>query len=243
MEYFSISETGSREHNEDSIGVFSNDTITCFIVADGLGGHGKGEVASEIAVNTAKDLIDQNCNENSFFDNYFDSCEERLVNERDDQGLPDSIKTTLVMAVMVENSLHIAHVGDSRAYFFRSNKIFTRTLDHSVPQILVAAGELKEKKIRNHPDRNRLLKVMGERALFSDNKKIYDDQTIDGIQPGDAILLCSDGFWELINEREMCKTLKKSANVTDWGTTMKAIVEKHGNGKDMDNYSAVCVII
>jgi serine/threonine protein phosphatase PrpC len=120
---------------------------------------------------------------------------------------------------------------------FNNNKMIMRSLDHSVPQMLVFAGELKEKNIRNHPDRNRLLRVLGARNV--DLKVDYSDEyTIDDCQ---AFLLCSDGFWECITERKMCKFLKKSKSVQEWLDMMVKEVEKNGKGTNMDNNSAIAV--
>ena len=111
------------------------------------------------------------------------------------------------------------------------------TLDHSVPQMLVAAGQIKEKQIRNHPDRNRLLRVLG---IDWDTPKY---QIADAIarEKNQAFLLCSDGFWELIEEKKMQHCLKKAKTPEQWLKLMEEIVLKNGQGKNMDNYSAVAL--
>ena len=104
-------------------------------------------------------------------------------------------------------------------------------MDHSVPQMLVMAREIKEKDIRNHPDRNRLLKVMGiewEEPAFKIEEPLRTDEC-------QAILMCSDGFWELITEKEMCKILKKSNTVQEWIEKMAEVVQENGKDKNMDN--------
>ncbi len=242
MNYYSLTEKGSRDKNEDSIGIYEKNGAYVFIVADGLGGHSRGEVASQIAIDTAKEIIAAGTKLDTFFDVYFEECEKRLVQEQDNIHSQSAIKTTVVMGIISSNSLSIAHVGDSRLYLFRKNKVLMRTLDHSVPQMLAIAGDISEKKIRNHPDRNRLLKVMGERQLFTPDKKIYDTQTIEMNVPGDAILLCTDGFWELITEHDMEKTLKRSSTAQDWCNSMMTIINKNGRKRDMDNYSAICIM-
>ncbi len=90
------------------------------------------------------------------------------------------------------------HVGDSRLYFFRQGRILEQTKDHSVPQMLLAAGEITADEIRNHPDRNRLLANLGDGKpnRFRVRKQIQ-------IASGDAFLLCTEGFWEIVLEREM----------------------------------------
>ena len=115
------------------------------------------------------------------------------------------MKTTVVMLCVSGNNAYWTHVGDSRLYFFRKGKLVLHTKDHSIPQMLVAAGEIKEKNIRRHPDRNKLLRVMGtdwEEPQYAVSDPIE-------LQEGDAFLLCSDGFWENIVEKQMQKCLKK----------------------------------
>ena len=149
------------------------------------------------------------------------------------------MKTTAVVLQIRENDIQWAHVGDSRLYVFHKNKYKDRTRDHSVPQMLVNAGEIKEKDIRNHPDRNRLLRVMG---IEWDKPKYVLSDSIEK-KDGLAFLLCSDGFWELIEEKQMEKCLKKSKSAKQWLESMKEIVLKQGIGTDMDNFTAITVLV
>ena len=103
--------------------------------------------------------------------------------------------------------------------------------------MLVLARDIKEKQIRNHPDRNRLLRVMGiewEKPMYelAEPKKLGDYQ---------AFLLCSDGFWELIDEKQMGKLLKSSSTVEEWMQSMVQVVRSNGTGKNMDNYTAIAL--
>ena len=131
------------------------------------------------------------------------------------------------------------HIGDSRLYYFQNEKLIGRTLDHSVPQMLVASGQIKEKQIRSHSDRNRLLRVLG---LDWDCPK-YQVAEPEEFQGRQEFLLCSDGFWELIDEKKMRHCLKKAKNPAHWLDMMEETVRKNGSRKDMDNYSAVAVWI
>jgi serine/threonine protein phosphatase PrpC len=112
-----------------------------------------------------------------------------------------------------------------------------RTLDHSVPQMLVFAREIKEKQIRNHPDRNRLLRVMG----IEWEKPMYELAEQTQLEKYQAFLLCSDGFWELIDEKQMCKLLKNSSTVEEWMQAMVEVIKQNGIGKNMDNYTAIAL--
>ena len=105
--------------------------------------------------------------------------------------------------------------------------------------MLVRIGEIEDKDIRNHPDRSHLLRVMG----IEWERPKYDISDMIEPEPGQAFLLASDGFWELIDEDEMVRCFKKADNVHTWMNQMEKIVIQNGQGKDMDNYSAIGVWI
>jgi len=149
------------------------------------------------------------------------------------------MKTTGVCLSIIAGNCQWGHIGDSRLYAFKKNKLDLRTLDHSVPQMLVLAGDIKEKHMSTHPDRNRLLRVIGvewdsPRYELSDEFPLADYQ---------AFLLCTDGFWEFIETKKMCKFLKKSKTAEEWLTLMTLEVAKNGRKKDMDNYTAIAVTL
>ena len=239
VDYYSISNIGNRELNEDSIGIFQNsDNELCFVLADGLGGHGHGEVASGLAISTAERLW-KSGDYKDFLSEYYTQLEKSLAEIQRKNNLPNDYKTTTVIATFSEKALLHAHVGDSRLYFFRNGRVLYRTTDHSVPQMLVLSGDIREKDIRNHPDRSRLLKVCGT----DPDNIFYDKHETTVCTAGDAILLCSDGFWELIDERHMRRCLKRSKTAKEWAEKMSEIVNKNGIGKGMDNNSAICIIL
>ena len=242
MEYSIVSNVGDRDCNEDyASGILAEGKKRqsgLFLLADGLGGHGKGEIASQFVVHS--------CMEYFFQSNISDNLIERSIEHANDgllylqrvQNVETEMKTTLVVLRIEEEKIYWAHVGDSRLYYFYKDKLITRTLDHSIPQMLALAGRIKERDIRNHPDRNKLLRVMGTdwekpQYVVSDFVKRMDKQ---------AFLLCSDGFWENIMEREMVKCLKKSKNAEQWIKAMNEIEQKRGQGLDMDNNTALAVM-
>lgn len=149
------------------------------------------------------------------------------------------MKTTLVILEIEKERIRWGHIGDSRLYYFVNGRIRERTLDHSVPQMLVSAGEIKEKAIRHHPDRNRLLRVLGTDG--DDEPVNYQESEVVKRTGGQAFLLCTDGFWELIEEKKMEAALKKASTPDQWIAAMQEIICKNGRGTNMDNYSAVAV--
>lgn len=238
MQYAMMSERGSREINEDYVGkVLAEDNNKgCFVLCDGLGGHGHGEVASRLVVESILQSYQTGQKDKNFIEAAIQMGQDKLLALQREKHEQSEMKTTAVV-LCIDEMICWCHVGDSRLYYFKKKKLIQRTLDHSVPQMLVYAGEIKEKEIRNHPDRNRLLRVMGM-EWTSNSYTLSDPVEKTGDQ---AFLLCSDGFWELIVEKEMQKCLKKAKTPEEWLELMKQIILKNGSNRDMDNFSAVAV--
>ncbi|MCM1056118.1 MAG: protein phosphatase 2C domain-containing protein [Firmicutes bacterium] len=228
---------GDREQNEDFAIAGCNGGRYCFAVADGLGGHGRGEVASGLVCETALQCFQEQ--ELCSVETMFEKAQERLLQRQREENAVDAMKTTLNMLVVDERSICGGHIGDTRTYYFRRNKLISRTKDHSVPQMMVSMGEIKDRDIRRHVDRNRLLRVMGtewDKPQYVLSKEIRPEHK-------QAFLLCTDGFWEYIEDKEMEKCLKKATDVQNWLDTMNAIVCENGRSSDMDNYTALAVWI
>lgn len=235
--YKIYTDVGGREINEDSVGMLEDNGRYCFTLADGLGGHGRGECASAIAVKTALEMFAEEFDE-SFLEKCFNQTQENIMNSQQENAELADMKTTMVSLIICDNTACWAHIGDSRLYQFNKNKVVTRTLDHSVPQMLVTTGEIKEKDIRGHEDRNRLLRVMGSPWNNNHSFDISEQVPLEKCQ---AFLLCSDGFWELIEEKKMMTYLKKAESVEQWMDFMVAEVKANGTGKNMDNNSAIAI--
>lgn len=239
VKFAMISREGSRDNNEDSIGMYQDGDSYCFILADGLGGHGKGEVASQVAVEAVIGQFAAGERTEEFLDEVFCAAQTAIVEKQESDHTCRDMKTTLVVLDVEPEQVQWGHIGDSRLYYFQNGRIQSRTLDHSVPQMLVAVGEIREKDIRHHPDRNRLLRVLG---VEMDE---VNHQTAEPLprKKGQAFLLCSDGFWELIEEKKMEAAYRRASDPEAWLAAMEEIVQKNGKGTDMDNYSAVAVWI
>lgn len=249
IRYSRITDIGSRAVNEDFAGCFENSGAQCFVVCDGLGGHGMGDAASRVVVEcfgeqfraygemSAENASAGNADPKAFLAQTFTDAQEKLLAEQATLHASSKMKTTAVALVTDDKNAYIGHVGDSRCYVFRHNKVLTRTLDHSVPQMLVLSRQLKESQIRNHPDRNLVLKVMG--VEWED--PMYELMDPIPLKKCQAFLLCTDGFWELIEEKDMCSLLKKASSPDDWLKQMANIIRKNGEGREMDNFTAIAV--
>ena len=241
IEYSAISERGEKEVNEDAVRAFVNLPYSTygFVLADGLGGHGNGDIASNFVVDCTGAAI-ENADDGFggvFIDQCFETAQEMLLEEKSRTGMT-SIKTTMVLLLITDNIAQWGHIGDSRLYHFRDGRQLSRTIDHSVPQMLAISGQIKEKDIRHHPDRSVLLRAMG--AEWSTPQYEIAQRHLQTIK-GDTFLLCSDGFWEWIDEKTMIKTLKKEMSAYDTLKEMTEIVKANGKGHNMDNFSAILV--
>ena len=240
LSYEILSMPGERDHNEDYTGVQVKGDACCFLLADGLGGHGGGDEASRLVVECIRsDFARYGAVTPDYLKRCFELGQRMLIQAQEKQRRRMEMKTTLTVLLADRARIQWGHIGDSRIYYFQKHRLQARTSDHSVPQMLVAAGKLKEKQIRGHADRNRLLRVMGTE---------WDGPQYEIAQPlqragGEAFLLCTDGFWEWITERQMQHALRKAGTPAEWLAAMEKTVIKNGTGRHMDNYSAVAVFL
>lgn len=232
-----LSETGGRQNNEDFCGFLQMDNAACWVVADGLGAHNGGEVASRTAVETLLESFRGNpeisCNA---LERHVSAAQDAIVKMQQQDTAMADMRTTLVTLITDARTLLWAHVGDSRLYRFQARGLVTQTEDHSVPQSLAKAGEISLEQIRGHADRNRLLRSLGERGPA--RPTILPAPT--PLCATDAFLLCTDGFWEHILEMEMLADLAASASPEEWLTRGESRLLKRASGEH-DNYSALAV--
>ena len=239
MEYAELSKAGDREINEDFIQSFQVENGMVFVLADGLGGHGYGEIASKEAVEAVKKHFISNPGDDihKLLQESFQIAHDMLKKLQNEVHDDSFFKTTMIILVVGEESVLWGHIGDSRIYHFEENHLVERSMDHSVPQMLFNTGAIRERQIRHHEDRNRLTRVLGSEE---ENSKPF----ISGQEPwnaGTAFLLCSDGFWEFVTEKNMIKTLRRTSDAGSWLQEMEKKALKNGKKYDMDNYSAIAV--
>ena len=240
LSYSVYTDIGSRKINEDTASVFEKDGNHCFILCDGLGGHGMGDHASQFVVKTFGEYFETHEGPlEEFLKPAFEIAQGNLLGEQISLGATQKMKTTAVAMVTDGINAYIGHIGDSRLYCFRRGSIKFRTFDHSVPQMLVLTREIKESEIRHHPDRSLLLRVMG--TPWDEPK--YELREPLTLKKHSAFLLCSDGFWELIDEKRMCALLKKSSSPDEWLSLMAEEVKENGRDTNMDNNTAIAVWI
>lgn len=233
-------EVGSRERNEDYMLSGSTGSSHYFALADGLGGHGLGDEASQLVCHTAIDYFSKADHiSNEDFPRIFEVCQSELLSKQQIKDADGKMRTTLNLLYIDSQNAYWSHVGDSRTYYFQDKELIKRTFDHSVPQMLAAMGELKESQIRFHEDKNRLLRVIGVEAQPPN----CETEAVVPLIGNQQFLLCSDGFWELINEEQMLLCLDESDDPQRWIDNMMELVHKNGREKKTDNTTVMAVWI
>ena len=227
----SYSDIGGRQRNEDHYKQTLGGTKgICMVLADGLGGHGNGELASEMACKTI-------CNNWKGLSDRYELI--ALVQEAQKQVLSlhnryCSMKTTVVVLTSDQEQVAWAHVGDSRLYHFHNKKLVFQTKDHSASQIAVMLGDITPDQIRFHEDRSTVYRALGQEG------DIKVEACEEGLKPGHhAFLLCSDGFWEYVLESEMEEDLKNSANPEEWLNKMRERLKQRVPADNDNNTAAV----
>ena len=229
-EYYT--DVGGRSNNEDSVLALEKDGRYLFAVADGLGGHDRGEMASGIAVKILEEAF---CGKAPFDpENAVRAANAAILKKQAESG--SKMKTTLALVYVDKEKTVVAHVGDSRVYLFKDKRIVFRTLDHSASQLAVSVGDITPDQIRHHEDRNILTRVLGA------NENLKVDTTEFTNDLFDCILLCSDGFWEYVLEEDMQKALSCSFRPSGWLRRMKAAHDRSAPPKH-DNHTAVAVFV
>ncbi len=230
------SHIGGRAENEDSVVCrVLSDSAVYAVVADGVGGHGDGSVASRIAVKCFSQC--ERCaalpSEAQILQWFQEANQEILAKNRTAAGM----RTTAVFLAVYHNCATWAHIGDSRLYHFHNDHLEDYTKDHSVAQVQVFAGELTREQIPFSQDRSKILRALGDETAEAEiHQALY-------LQPGrHAFLLCTDGFWEYLTDTEICLDLMKSESPEIWLGYLRCRGDLRKN-MDADNNSAVAVFI
>ena len=237
FETATLSAPGGRLDNEDAVGYRIVEGSGCWALADGLGGHRGGQVASRLAVDAVLSSFEGDAAVTEEALNTHLIRANRIVLERQ-KAEPEltHMRTTLVLLMASREAAMWAHAGDSRLYWLREGKIREQTKDDSVPQRLVDAGEIPADQIRFHEDRSKLLNSLGTREQLT----AAHGQMSGPPKPGDAFLLASDGFWEGVTEAEMEEDFGATRSSEAWIGKMEARVKERA-AADHDNYSAIAV--
>ncbi len=239
MKSFYLTDPGKvRDHNEDSVVIVEANGCQLMAIADGMGGHRAGEVASSIAINYLAKHFKE-----TFFDlSKVDAVKWIRAAYEEINGLifqheknnPESkgMGTTLVMAILTENYLLFGNVGDSSGFVMKDKVLHKVTYDHTLVNLLVSAGELTKEEATNHPKKNVLMKALGASAkvdvdIFDCNMDISE------------ILLSSDGLTNLLDKDQINKVLLTKDSVEE---KVKKLINKANNRGGTDNISVAYLV-
>ena len=216
-----------RKLNEDYAGYIEEEEYKLYVVADGMGGHNAGEVASEMAVNAVKAYVKENYkNEGSnVIENDILFANEKIYDKAIGGLEYKGMGTTLVAALVYEDEVIVANVGDSSCFGIIGNDIIKITKDHSLVQELIDSGSITEEEGRNHPKKNVITRALGTNNVVKiDIFKIH-------INTYDKYLLCTDGLSNEVLEEEILREIK---NINDYNTACDKLVllAKNRGGRD-----------
>jgi len=200
------SRIGTRKYNQDRIGHWSAAQSMLMAVADGMGGHSNGEVAAQVTVDLlgrafAQEAKPKLAEPERFLPRLIAASHAAILLEAQKRKMREAPRTVVVACLVQDGYAHWAHTGDCRFYLFRNGRIHARTRDHSIVQQLVDEGRIREEAVATHPDRNRLLQCLGGTTA----PRI--DTGSERLAMGDILLLCSDGLWGPLNQRQLVHSL------------------------------------
>lgn len=235
MEYGYLTDPGKvRTHNEDSVTIVKNINDEILLaVADGMGGHRGGEIASSIAINN----VAKRFSEISSVGNKEDAIAwiQDIVREANaaiykytaEHPESQGMGTTLVLAILTHDFLLFGNIGDSSGYVIKNKKLHKITNDHTLVNLLVKSGELTEEAAKDHPRKNVLMKALG--ATTTVEMDVFDVET-----SVEGILLCSDGLTNMLEDDKIMKVLNEEHDVQ---TKLSKLILKSNNRGGTDNIS------
>ena len=225
MSSVALSDVGQqRDLNEDAVDTLSIGESELLIVADGMGGHTAGEVASRCAIERISDYIkttldDSRTDYEAILEESIQTANEAIHARVESDSSLSGMGTTAVVALCVDNEAIIANVGDSRGYRI-CDEITQVTVDHSLVQQLVDAGEISKEEAKDHPQRNVVSKSLGNRVDI--------EPDIFRIKVNGTILLCSDGLTEEVSDERIKEAVNDAPTIEDAADVLIQTANKNG---------------
>jgi PPM family protein phosphatase len=224
-----------RNNNEDCLLV--DEPLGLLIVADGMGGHAGGEVASAMAVAAIAGYLkgrlagpEPDGQTAALLQAAIHTANEVILTNAHAHRELRNMGTTVVLALCHGDQVHIAHVGDSRAYLLQHGELCQLTEDHSVVAQLIKAGQLTPRKARSHPFRHQITRSLGSREAVAELRCVTWGQ-------GDYLLLCSDGLTNMVQDHHIAELIRQGG--TDVQATCEALVTRANANGGKDNISVI----
>jgi serine/threonine protein phosphatase PrpC len=234
---YQISRKGGREKNEDRMGYCYTRDSGLFALADGMGGHPEGEVAAQLALQTLSAMFQRDAKPKladplRFLQEAIIAGHHQLLRYANQRALIDTPRTTIVACLLQGNAAYWAHCGDSRLYMVRGEKLIARTRDHSYSELQHTISHVVPMGERFN--RNVLFTCLG-----SPGKPVVDTVGPMLMQPGDRMLLCSDGLWGTVSDTAIADMLSRNA-ISDAVPELVEQALRNGGAKS-DNVSVLAV--
>ncbi len=231
---FEFSFIGGREENQDAVAVIEDDNHGLYIVADGLGGHRNGAMASQCIIT---ELVQawgsaSEWDREKLLHSVGDANQSLLMLQQQTQS---NAKSTLALLTTAGTRALWAYSGDSRIYRLRDGEIQQITEDHSVAYKKYKSGKISKADISTDEDQSSLLRTLGSQKRWEPD--VYEDNLL----PEDSFLLCSDGFWEYISDEEMLVDWLKASSAENWARLMLQRIMPRVPA-DNDNLSVITII-
>jgi PPM family protein phosphatase len=239
LQHASASDIGARESNQDSFGSASKGPHRLFVVSDGAGGHTGGALASSLAVEAAIERFEASGESDAgeLALACLHAARSSIVTQQRQMTDVRDMTATIVVAILdvIQATVSVVHLGDSRCYTLRRGRVVHTTRDHSLVQGLIDAGMWPAERLLEHPQRSVLYAALG-----SEEEPEPANLAIDQIalQDGDALLLCSDGWWECVSNARIEQALMQSTTADEWITQMLGIVQT-SDRRGRDNSTAI----
>lgn len=229
-----------RDMNQDSYYLGSKEDIPLFIIADGMGGHKAGEVASEMAISIIKEKFlkeKENLEKKRteialLIKNAIEEANSKILQESIENKECRGMGTTITMAYILVDKLFIGHIGDSRAYLLRKNDFVQLTEDHSLVAQLVKNGSISKEEAQCHPQKNIITRAVGT------DSNIEIDIIIKDIDKEDIILFCTDGLTNMVGDSKIKEILLTSENMQAACEDLVNIANENGG---LDNITVMAV--
>ena len=239
MEVYFQSDIGKRrKSNQDYTATFTNQKNQLLaLLADGLGGHQAGDIASrqaveEIGIAWEATMIDDSEKAVQWFLQHIQQTNQRIFEKGQSQPTLSGMGTTLEVVTLLDNHLALAHVGDSRIYLFREQRLIALTEDHSLVNALLKSGEITQEMAENHPRKNIITRSLGMPG------SLEVDVAIHRIEDHDQLLLCSDGLTNMVSEPKITQILLEAASLQD--ASQRLIDEANAKG-GLDNITVLLI--
>lgn len=225
-----------KDNNEDAYGIFPD--LSLYIVADGLGGHAGGEVASRLAVEVIRSEIagaTKTPEVREIMQHAIQAANSFIMLTAEEDPALNGMGTTVVVVTINKEKAMIAHVGDSRAYLIRNNMITQITEDHTVVEEYIRIGLLTPRDALYHPSRHTLSRAVGtEGVVYADFESVL-------LQAGDVLLLCTDGLTNILPDKEILQTVSELR--PDAENISGKLIELANNNGGIDNITVITLCI